>query len=265
VKKRATDNVHRTSRSGWTGWDDYASFYDWENVRTFGRRDVQFWCDIVRRERGRVLELGCGTGRLLAPLSRAGRSLIGIDRSPAMLEIARRKIRRLRVRPVLVRGDVTQLPLASGSVHAVIGPYGLLQSLVTERDLDAALCETARVLRRGGLFGVELVPELPVWAEHGPRVQLTGTLKDGSSVELIESVRQNRRRGLTIFQERFVTRRGSRARIHRFSLVFRTEPMPRLLERLERSGLRAEALLGDYAGTPWTLGADAWIVLARKR
>ena len=69
-------------------WDSYAEFYDWENARTFGRRDVAFWRGVVRRERGPVLELGCGTGRVLFPIARTGVTIVmprggNIWRNPA--------------------------------------------------------------------------------------------------------------------------------------------------------------------------------------
>jgi len=50
---------------GWRGWDDYAPFYDWENARTLQRRDVAFWQRLAAAQDGPVLELGCGTGRML--------------------------------------------------------------------------------------------------------------------------------------------------------------------------------------------------------
>ena len=56
-----------SSAAGWDGWDAYAPFYDWENRRTIGRRDVRFWTDLARRADGPVLELGCGSGRLSVP------------------------------------------------------------------------------------------------------------------------------------------------------------------------------------------------------
>src|SRR5947207_12127166 len=82
------------TRQGWHGWDDYAPFYDWENARTVGRRDVAFWCDLARGRGGPVLELGCGTGRILAPLARHAATLAGVDRSDPMLARARRRLRR---------------------------------------------------------------------------------------------------------------------------------------------------------------------------
>src|SRR5829696_1200367 len=93
---------------GWEGWDEYAPFYDWENARTLGRRDVPFWRNLAVHAGGRVLELGCGTGRISIPLGRAGVSLTGIDRSAAMLARARSRVRRSRLASVvdLVQGDI---------------------------------------------------------------------------------------------------------------------------------------------------------------
>jgi ubiquinone/menaquinone biosynthesis C-methylase UbiE len=255
-----------TPDRGSLGWDDYAPFYDWENARTFGRRDVPFWRRCLERERGRVLELGCGTGRLTRPLARSGAAIVGLDQSSAMIAHAWRGARRLpsRVRPAFVRGDVRLLPFGSRAFAVVLAPYGLLQSLLTDADLDAALAEAARVLSRGGLIGIELVPELPAWAEHGPRVSLRG-VRDGRRVTLVESVRQDRRRGLTIFDEEFVERTNRKARRTRFSLVFRTRPMAEMHARLERAGFRIDAMFGDYRGGVWHDRADAWLVLGRKR
>ncbi len=255
------------SAEGWSGWDEYAPFYDWENARTLGRRDLAFWRRIVLQEASPALELGCGTGRLLVPLARAGASVRGIDRSAEMLARAQRRARRLptRRRPGIVRGDVRRLPFADRSCGVVLAPYGLLQSLLTDRDLDCALREAARVLRRGGMIGIDLVPELPAWAEYGPRTRLKDRAAGGASLTLIESVRQDRRRGLTIFDEQFVETRNGRTRRRRFSLTFRTQPLPRILARIERTGFRLEAVHGDYQGGVWDEQAEAWLILGRKK
>ena len=73
-------------------------------------------------------------------------------------------------------------------------PYGLLQSLLREADLEQALADVVRVLRKGGLLGVDLVPDLAAWAEYSRKVSLKGRGPGGGTVTLIESVRQDRRK-----------------------------------------------------------------------
>src|SRR5262247_4000852 len=99
-------------KEGWEGWDEYAPFYDWENARTLGRRDVPFWRALAANAGGPVLELGCGTGRISLPLARAGVRLIGIDRSERMLAHARTRTKRARLsaKVTLIRGDIRFLP-----------------------------------------------------------------------------------------------------------------------------------------------------------
>jgi ubiquinone/menaquinone biosynthesis C-methylase UbiE len=253
---------------GWHGWDDYARFYDWENARTMGRQDVRFWQDFARREGAPVLELGCGTGRVLVPVARTGVPAVGIDRSEPMLEYARRRVKRLRVadRPKLVCGDIRCLPFGSGTFSAVMAPYGILQSLTKEEDLSATLAESVRVLRRGGTLGVDLVPDLPAWDEYRNQPRLMGRIGSSAGhVTLVESVRQDRRRKLTIFDQEYIEVRGSRTERHRFSLTFRTLPLPQMVSRVEKAGFQVTAVLGDYRGRAWDLRADVWLLLASRR
>ena len=281
---------------GHEGWDDYAPFYDWENARTLGRRDVPFWRALAVQAGGPVLELGCGTGRISLPLGRAGVPLVGIDRSEPMLARARRRARRARLsRNVqLVRGDVRFLPFAGSDLDSckrpqesrsdpglhsglqesrsdpgfalVMAPYGILQSLLRERDLAATLQEVRRVLRPGGTFGLELVADLPSWEEYQKRLSLKGwrTRRGGAHVTLVETVRQDRARRLTIFDQEFTERRGTTRRVHRFALTFRTLSVPQTVRRLEKSGFEITALLGDYRGGPWDPRAEVWVILAKN-
>ena len=254
---------------GAAGWDEYAAFYDWENAQTVGRRDVAFWQSLARRTRGKILELGAGTGRLTLPLAKvAGRRVVGIDRSLPMLSRAIAKANRLSsagLRPRgYVRGDIRALPFEDATFKLVIAPYGMLQSLTRERDLARALSEAARVLAPGGVFGVDLVPDLPTWDEYRRSVRFRGKM-GAASIRLIESVRQDRKRGLTIFDQEFVeTRRGQRPKTRRFALAFRTLPVPKVVTRLEKAGFEVEHILGDYRGGRWDERADVWLLLARR-
>jgi SAM-dependent methyltransferase len=261
----------RSVREGWHGWDEYAPFYDWENARTLGRRDVPFWRRVAHGARGRVLELGCGTGRVSLPLARDGVSLVGVDRSAPMLDRLRTRLRsdgRRRgaaARLDLTRADIRALPFAAGSFAMTIAPYGVLQSLLDDRDLNATLESVARVVEPGGLFGIDLVPDVPNWREYRNRVQLRGRAAGGASLVLIESVRQDRRRRRTTFEQRYLERRGGAATEHVFELTFRTLSVRQMTARLARAGFETEAVLGDYRGRAWDERAEVWIILARRR
>lgn len=255
------------TREGWQGWDEYAPFYDWENARTLGRRDVGFWTRAGQRAAGAVLELGCGTGRISIPLARVGIDLVGIDRSAQMLTRAQDRARQLTRgstrRPRFVRGDIRMLPFADRSFSMVLAPYGILQSLTRPGDLRATLTSVARVVEPGGTFGVDLVPDVPNWREYENKVQMRGRA-GAAHLTLIESVRQDRRRRLTTFEQCFVERRAGRTREHRFELTFRTLTVPRMTRELARAGFDTAAILGDYNGRPWDERADVWIILAKK-
>jgi ubiquinone/menaquinone biosynthesis C-methylase UbiE len=262
-----------SSGEGWSGWDDYAPFYDWENARTLGRRDVPFWRRFAAKAvGGLVLELGCGTGRITTPLARDGASIVGVDRSAAMLARAARRAaavggggpKRRRHRPRLVRADIRALPFRSGAFQMVLAPYGILQSLTRERDLRSTLASVARVLAPGGQLGIDLVPDVPDWAEYADRVQLRGRATGGRHITLIESVRQDRRRRLTVFTQRYLERRRKTTIEHSFDLTFRTLPISQMRQRLTQAGFEIEALLGDYRGRPWDHRAEVWIILARR-
>jgi SAM-dependent methyltransferase len=252
---------------GWRGWDDYARFYDWENAQTMGRRDVKFWQRLAAKAAGPVLELGCGTGRVAIPVAKAGARVVGLDRSESMLARARKRLSRSKVQGslALVRGDVRFLPFGAGDFALVAAPYGILQSLLDDPTLDAALDEARRTSRRGGTLGIDLVSDLASWSEYERRVKLRGPAGRGlSHITLIESVRQDRARGLTLFDQEFVERRGSSSRSCSFSLAFRTVSVEAMTARLERHGFRVSAVLGDYQGGPWDPRADVWLILATR-
>jgi ubiquinone/menaquinone biosynthesis C-methylase UbiE len=229
---------------------------------------VPFWRNLAVNAGGTVVELGCGTGRIALPLGRAGVRLLGIDRSAAMLERASSRVRRTRLgdRITLIRADIRFLPVPDRAAALVMAPYGVLQSLLRERDLTATLAEVHRVLPRGGAFGLELVADLPSWEEYRKRVSLKGWRgrKGGEHLTLTETVRQDRAGRLTIFDQEFTRRKGRRRQIHRFSLTFRTLSVPQMVRRLERAGFEITALLGDYRGAAWDARADVWVILAKR-
>ena len=230
---------------------------------------MRFWQRLAERANGPVLELGCGTGRVTLPVARTGARIVGVDRSSEMLARAMKRSRRsrLKMQLSLVRADIRFLPFRPAArFDLVMAPYGILQSLVSDADLRATLASVERVIARRGIFGIDLVPDLPVWKEYRNKVRFRGSRRGNTSrITLVESVRQDRARKLTIFDQQYVERRGRHSRTHRFSLVFRTLTVPQMARRLENAGFRIRAILGDYDGEPWDPRADVWLILAEKK
>ena len=212
-----------------------------------------------------MLELGCGTGRLSLPVAKVTDRFVGIDRSAAMLARLQRRLRhaRLNGRAETIRGDIRSLPLRTAAGFAlVMAPYGMVQSLLRDADLRAAFRSVRTVLAPTGLFVIDLVPDLNRWNEYSRRVSLQGRRPGGGQLTLIETVRQDRRRLWTIFDQEFVEEIDGCSTRHRFAITFRTLTVPELTTRLERAGFGVEAVLGDYGGRPWHPGADVWVIVA---
>ncbi len=89
-----------------------------------------------------VLDAACGTGRHSRVLAARGHRIIGVDRSPEMLDKARRSVGTGEFH----EGSLTALPLAAESVHAVVCAL----ALVHLPDISEAFRELARVVRPGG-------------------------------------------------------------------------------------------------------------------
>ncbi len=113
----------------------------------------------VLRGAGAVLELGCGTGRLLEALAECARSWVGIDLVASFLQRARVR-RRLRAGTALVAADMARLPFAPGSFDVVLCGQSTL-GLVGDARLPA-LQEAERVLRPGGRLLVNVYSESSV-------------------------------------------------------------------------------------------------------
>ncbi len=109
----------------------------------------------VRQAQGRVLEIAVGTGLNLPLYGDRVDSVLGIDLSQGVLDIAEKRSYREGLTVRLRRGDVQELPLPDASVDSVVSTY----SFCTIPDPHRACAEAMRVLEPGGIF---------VLAEHGP-------------------------------------------------------------------------------------------------
>jgi len=134
-------------------FDVYATLYDTE----FGDKadDIPFIIEYAKKQRGGVLELGCGTGRVLIPIAEAGMKIIGIDNSLNMLKVAKDKIAQkpLRVQRniELVHSRMQNFSLKK-KFSLIICTFNTFMHITKREDQLQVLKNVYRHLGRNGLF-----------------------------------------------------------------------------------------------------------------
>ncbi len=156
----------------WSGADlddpyaELPELYDLEHAGF--TEDIDLYLRLAEVVGDPILELGCGTGRVLAPLAAAGNRITGVDRSRPMLDRARSalhvrdKAGDLLQRVTLVEGSMTEAERAPG------GPFGMvifslngLMHLSTVAGQRAALASARRALDPRGMLVIDALNPTP--------------------------------------------------------------------------------------------------------
>jgi SAM-dependent methyltransferase len=134
-----------------------AKYYDGAYVKDLS--DANFYVDLSREIGGPVLEIGCGTGRVLLPTARAGIEIHGLDNSRPMLDVLRENATRegadVRKRITLHTGDMRDFRL-SRSFPLVTIPFRPMQHMFTVADQVSALKSAAAHVAKGGILAFDV-------------------------------------------------------------------------------------------------------------
>lgn len=130
-------------------YDAIASLYDVDMARNMPFDDVGFYARTCLDAGGRVLELGCGNGRILLSLLEGGVDAVGVDASGEMLK----QLRERRDAPV-AQMDARALAFAP-AFELVLCPYSLITYMARDGDAQRLLDEAHRVLMPGGRIVVD--------------------------------------------------------------------------------------------------------------
>jgi ubiquinone/menaquinone biosynthesis C-methylase UbiE len=217
-----------------------------------------------------ILELGCGTGRLLVPLAEQGYRLTGVDASGAMLDLARQKLiaRDLAERVTLVEQDLRHLDLDDQFQFAFAAVNTFLH-LTTRADQEEVLARIRRHLVPGGLVLLDLFNPDP------------GRLLDARGQVVLEKVMDDPETGnrlMKFYADRtdleeqmvqvtvFVDELDGEGHVQRtlfpFSLRYLYRSELGLL--LQQAGFEVEAFYGSYELDEFRGDSDKLIAVARR-
>jgi SAM-dependent methyltransferase len=139
-----------------------AKYYDAAYARMAENQvlvDRSFYAGLARRSGGPVLEIGCGTGRVLLGIARQGTEVEGLDNSRSMLRVLRAHLRAespaVRGRVTLHEGDMRNFSLGR-KYPLVLIPFRPLQHMYTRDDQLAALRTAAAHLSDGGQLAFDV-------------------------------------------------------------------------------------------------------------
>lgn len=135
-------------------YDKIAAVYATDMGQSMAFDDVGYYRQLCRAKGGCVLELGCGTGRILLPLLQSGIDIHGIDQSPGMLDELTRQAAALQLQPEVGLGTLVDFKVEQG-FDVILAPYSVVTYLTEPDALTAFFYEVDKALLPGGLLLVD--------------------------------------------------------------------------------------------------------------
>jgi SAM-dependent methyltransferase len=226
-----------------------APFYDAELA---DRDDLGFWRLVGERHgRGRVLELGSGSGRVTEALAATARKLVGVDLSPELLRLAQPRLAPWP-RARLVQADMLALPFRE-PFDLIVAANDPLSHLVEAADRDRALRVVARHLAPDGRFVLDALWFAPAEAamveRPGGRVQHRTASIQGQRLRVVEQWERTDAPEHCCHASYAYHQRGRQPVVADFEA--RDWSVGELYARFYRAGLSVTRLWGSYQGEPW--------------
>lgn len=249
-------------------YDLLAPFYDIEHAQF--DEDLDLYRNFAELCGGQILELACGSGRLLLPLAREGFTLTGVDSSSAMLALARRQLEEegLLERCTLVQQDMRALDLQRTFRLACLA-LGSFGHVATRQQQQAALAGIRRHLAPGGTFILDISNADARYMEQmGGQLLHQGTWQqaDGTFLtHLISPASSNTRHllELTHFYDQYRQGEAVRRTVVSMHLYLFERSETELL--LEQAGFAVKDVYGDYDLGPYELESPRMIFIAEAR
>ena len=215
-----------------------------------------------------MLELGCGTGRVLLHLARQGHAVTGVDNAPEMLARLEAKLKaaskqHIAAAPRLLRADMREFALDQ-TYRLALMPFNTFMHLLAPEDQAAALTCIRRHLQPGGAFALDMPNPGEAYAAQEQGLTLERTFMDGeNTVQQFSSViveRSAQLAWITWLYDSIAPDGTVKRMVAPLTLRYTFPGEMRLL--LEKCGFSLAHLYGDYDRSPFADGSERMIVVA---
>lgn len=250
-------------------YDQIARYYDLTHADLTA--DIDTILTLARQADGPVLELGCGSGRLLLPLARAGHMVTGVDNSAAMLALARIALQKeplaVQNRVTLRQADMARLELDNGRFTLALIPYNTFLHLDSAQK-TAALQQVKKHLVGNGRLFIDLINPFAMAATPNDHaISLENSFTDPETghtvLQMASSHLDEARQQLQITWIYDATPPGG-GPVHRIIATADYHYLfPHQIELLLReTGFRLIHLAGDYDQSPFDEESERLLVTA---
>ena len=250
-------------------WQRFVHWYDLDQGDFCD--DVPFYLSLAQRTGSPILELGCGTGRLVLALARAGHRVTGVDNLPAMLERAREKAqaagRTVVGRLCFLQGDMRELDLPE-RFHLAILAVNTFMHLADPQEQAQTLARVCQHLVPGGVLALDLFHPHPAAltpAEGEVTLEKTLTDPDGRTALKFVARRVDHARQVidtTLIYDEI----GPQGQVTRTAATFALRYLhrPEAEAMLGAAGLAVEGVYGSYELDPYGDDRERMLLLARR-
>ncbi len=226
--------------------------------------DLPFWLALAAQAGGPVLELGCGTGRILIPLAQAGFRVIGLDRDRAMLKyLQANAVDQHTSNYFLIQADIDHFCLAT-QFPLILLPCNTLSTL-TAAQRRSCLEGVRRHLLPGGIFATSLpnpvmLEHLPARSESQPEEEFIHP-RTGHPVQVSSAWRRTKQLFTVTWHYDHLFPDGTVDRTT-VAVAHQRMPLDAYLVDFKAAGLAKSKLYGDYDYSLYSDDSPGLIILA---
>jgi SAM-dependent methyltransferase len=225
--------------------------------------DFHFYLSLAKESKGTVLDIGCGTGRVLKALFEAGYEVVGMDFSESMLNVAEKKLTEAGFKPKLFQADMRNFHIEERVSLAIIPNCSMIY-IYNDEDRQKVFQSVHQSLETGGLFAFDFDTELISVEETQPWLSTQSI--DTSKGEVVISTVQikginEQLRVINMVNYRYQSEKVCSVTVN--SSFEATCSSSKMTELLEKEGFRVRGIYGDYQFSPYK-GEDLCVVVAEK-
>jgi SAM-dependent methyltransferase len=240
--------------------DSYPALY--HSHHTLNQGDLHFWRELAQEQGDPILELGCGTGRVLVHLARTGYRTFGLDIHSEMLSFLQKNLPEgLEHPPQVFLADMTAFKLAT-CFSLILLPCNTFSTL-SESMRKKTLENVARHLKKGGRFTFSIpnptvLLRMPVQGESEVE-DIFAHPVDGEPVQVSSAWKRTDE----VFHVRWhydhLHPNGNIQR-HSVEVSHQIVPIDIYMEEIEAAGLYTQSIYGDFDKSPYNNRSSSFIL-----